>query len=184
MYRLLTISVLAAGLVFSAGCSGSSALDNSGAAVFLTVEIEEYNPEVNVCVSTGDLTITKMNIQSKPKDPGASLTPNQDVSLSEWVVTTRRIDDGTVVSPDWSNAVSVFVPAGGKADLENYRIYREEFLDDPPFNYLFPENGGIDPETGNAYVREALHLVIRGRVVSGKTISTQPVEATFRFFCN
>jgi len=150
----------------------------------LTVEIKQYNPEVNVCVATEDLTITELSINSKPKDPSAALTANQDVNLSEWVVTVRRIDDGTVVSPDWSNSISVFVPAGGNAALENYRIYPEEFLSDPPFNYLFPENGGIDPETGNAFVREALHLVIKGRVVSGKTISTQPVEATFRFFCN
>ncbi len=48
MYRLLTICVLAAGLVFAAGCSGGSALDNDSAVVFLTVEIEEYNPDINV----------------------------------------------------------------------------------------------------------------------------------------
>ncbi len=41
MYRLLTICVLVAGLIFSAGCSGGSALDNTGASVFLTVEIEQ-----------------------------------------------------------------------------------------------------------------------------------------------
>ena len=184
MYRLLTICVLAAGLVFAAGCSGGSALDNDSAVVFLTVEIEEYNPDINVCAIVGDLTISKLNIQSKPKDPNGSLTANQDVSLKDWEITTRRTDGGTVTSPDWYNTISVFVPAGGTASLENYRIYPEEYLDDPPFNYLFPENGGIDPETGNPYVRQALRLVIHGRVVSGKQISTQPVEAGFRFHCN
>ena len=89
-----------------------------------------------------------------------------------------------MVSPDWYNAVSVFVPAGGNASLQNYRIYPAEYLEDSPFNYLFPENGGVDPETGNSYVREGLHLVISGRVVSGKTISTEPIELGFRFYCN
>ena len=184
MYRLLTICVLAAGLVLSAGCSGGSALDNTEAAVFLTVEIDEYDPEVNVCAVFGDLTIASMNIESKPKDPDGDLTANQDVSLRDWYVTPRRTDGGTVTSPEWYNAISVFVPAGGTTGLQNYRIYPEEYLDDPPFNYLFPENGGIDPETAQPLVREALGLVISGRVVSGKTISAQPVEAAFRFYCN
>ncbi len=184
MYRLLTICVLAVGLAVAVGCSGGSALDNDNAQVFLTVEIEEYNPEVNVCAVAGDLTIAKMNIESKPKDPNGALTANQDASLRDWEVTTRRTDGGTVTSPDWYNTTPVFVPAGGAANLENYRIYPEEFLDDPPFNYLFPENGGIDPETGHPFVREGLRLVIHGRVVSGKEISTQPVEPGFRFYCN
>jgi len=184
MYRLLTIFVLVAGLIFLTGCSGGSALDNTSAAVFLTVEIEQYNPEVNVCAVAGDLTIESMNIESKPKNPDVALTANQGVNLQDWEITVRRTDGGTVTSPDWYNAVPVFVPAGGIAALENYRIYPEEFLDDPPFNYLFPENGGVDPETGTSFVREGLNLVIHGSVVSGKAISTQPVEVSFRFYCN
>ena len=184
MYRLLTICVLAVGLAFAAGCSGGSSLDNTSAAVFLTVDIEEFNPEVNVCAIAGDLTITKMNIQSSPKNPDAGLTPNQDARLVDWEITPRRTDGGTVTSPEWYTSVTVYVPAGGTTTLENYRIYPQEFLDDPPFNYLFPENGGIDPETGNPYVREALGLVISGRIVSGKEISTLPSEAAFRFYCN
>lgn len=184
MYRLLTICVLVAGLIFSAGCSGGSALDNTSAAVFLTVEIEAYNPEINVCAVFGDLTIETMNIVSNPKNPDLTLTSNQDARISDWNVTVRRTDGGTVTSPDWYNVITVFVPAGGSATLENYRIYPEENLDDPPFNYLFPENGGLDPETGASFVREGLRLVISGRVVSGKAISTEPVEAGFRFYCN
>ncbi|RLE21913.1 MAG: hypothetical protein DRJ65_14990 [Acidobacteria bacterium] len=184
MYRLLTICVLVAGLIFSAGCSGGSALDNNSAAVFLTVEIEQYNPEVNVCAVFGDLTIESLSIESKPKNPDITLTANQDVNLRDWDITVRRTDGGTVTSPDWYIPVSVFVPGGGTASLENYRIYPEEFLADPPFNYLFPENGGLDPETGASVVREGLHLVISGRVVSGKAISTEPVEVSFRFHCN
>lgn len=184
MYRILTICVLAAGLVLGAGCSGGSALDNTGAAVFLTIEIEEYNPEVNVCAVAGDLTITEMSVMSNPKNPDQTLTPNQDARLTDWEVTARRTDGGTVTSPDWYNAITVYVPAGGTADLENYRIYPEEYLDDPPFNYLFPENGGVDPETGQTFIREALRLTLYGRVVSGKEISTTAAEAGFRFYCN
>ncbi len=184
MYRFLSISFLILGVITSVGCSGGSALDNTGAAVFLTVDVNEYEPETNVCVGGNDMVIADMSITSKPKDPGATLTSNQDVRLVDWNVTVRRTDGGTVVSPDWYNAVSVFVPGGGTASLQNYRIYPAEYLEDAPFNYLFPENGGVDPETGNSYVREAFRLVISGRVVSGKTISTEPIELGFRFYCN
>lgn len=184
MKRLLTWSVLVAGLVLSIGCSGGSTLDNNSVAVFLTVEIEEYNPEVNVCAVLGDLTINTINIQSQPKNPNQPLTSNQDVRLTDWDVTPRRTDGGTVTSPAWYNAITVTVPAGATTDLQNYRIYPEEYLDDPPFNYLFPENGGIDPETGESIIRESLRLVLRGRTVSGKAVSAEPVEAGFRFYCN
>lgn len=184
MYRLLTICVLAVGLVATIGCSGGSALDNTSAAIFITAEIEAYDPEVNVCATTGDLTLTTFNLESKPKNPDGALGSSQDARLTDWEVTVRRTDGGTVTSPDWYNAITVFVAGGGTATLSNYRVYPEEYLDDPPFNYLFPENGGVDTETGNPFVRESLRVVLHGRIVSGKAISTEPVEAGFRFYCN
>lgn len=186
MHRLLTLGALAGLLVLSAGCGGSSSLDNTEAVVFLTVEVKEHNPEVNVCTanSGADLTIVKMEIESKPKSPGTNLSSNQDVNLRTWEITPSRIDGGTTVSPSWQTNVGVFVEAGGLTLLENYRVYPVEFLDDPPFNYLFPENGGVDPETGNAIIRESLRLVIYGRTVSGKTVATEPTSVEFRFSCN
>lgn len=184
MRRFFVISfafVLAGGLM---ACSGGSALDNSGVPVFLTVDVRENTPDINVCLSGVDVGVTKMIILSQPKQPGTTLSANQDVNLRDWDVTPEREDGGTVTSPVWHTQQPVYVPAGGTATLENYRVYPSEYLANAPFNYLFPENGGFDPETGAASVRETLNLVISGRTVSGKAISTPRVPIQYHFYCN
>jgi len=178
---LCTLAVLG-GLI---ACSGGSKLDNTGVPVFLTVDIEEYNPDINVCTNGGaDLAILRMTISSSPKDPGTNLTSNQDVNLRDWDVSVERVDGGTVVSPDYHYEAHVFVAHGGSANLDNYRVYSGDYLEDAPFNYLFPENGGFDPETGATTIRETMNLVISGRTVSGKQIKTPTTPIAFRFYCN
>jgi len=173
--------VLLGGLV---ACSGGSSLDNSGVPVFLTVEIKEHNPDINICSGYEDLIVTKMVVTSKTKDPTGEMTSNQDVNIRDWDVTPVRIDGGTVTSPDYHYQQAVLVAAGAVATLENYRVYPAEFLQGAPFNYLLPDNGGFDPETGADSVRETLNLVMSGRTVSGKQISTPSVPIGYRFYCN
>jgi hypothetical protein len=184
MNRLTAILVLGAVGALAAGCSGGSALSDTEATVFLVSEVTLYNPEINVCASPlQDVPIEEMSIRSESKDPGGVLTSNQDVILQTWESTPYRTDGGTVTTPVWRNDLVVTVPAGGTTDLENYRVYGSEFLDDPPLNYLYPENGGVDPETGEVIVRQSITLIIYGRTVSGKRVATEPVSIAFRFFC-
>jgi hypothetical protein len=167
-------------------CGGNSTLDDSEAPVVLTVEIEEYVPDVDVCLQTSlgfDLAISRMNIQSNPKSPDVVINTNSDVTLSRWVVTPYRTDGGATASPQWTHDLTVLVPAEGTADLENYRVYPVEYLTDVPLSYLLPENGGVDPETGRRNIRESMELQIFGRTVSGKAVSTVPVPIAFNFFC-
>jgi hypothetical protein len=105
------------------------------------------------------------------------------VNLRRWVIRPYRTDGGSTASPEWSYDQAVFVPAGGSADLENYRIYPLELLRQVPIAHLLPENGGFDPETGNTNIRESFELVIFGETVSGKNVSTVPVAIAFNFFC-
>jgi len=153
-------------------------------AAVLNVRIQEFNPDVNVCVDEGDLTISWMVIFAQPKKPGGELTANQNVNLKDWDVTPVRVDGGTVTSPVYHYEQGVFVEARGSANLVDYRLYPAEYLRVAPFNYLFPENGGFDPETGADSIRENLSLVISGRTVSGKQISTPSVPFGVRFYCN
>ena len=163
-------------------CGGSSSLDNTVASVFLTIEIEGYNPDIDVCNQFGDVTIEDMSIRSETKDPGGTISANQDVNLTRWVITPYRTDGGSTASPEWIYDQAVFVTAGGTANLENYRVYPLEFLSEVPLSYLL--NGGSDPETGNTNIRESLQLQIFGRTVSGKAVATEPIPIAFNFFCN
>lgn len=164
-------------------CGGSSSLDNTEASVFLTIDITEYNPDVDICLQQTDLAIANMAITSTTKDPSGTVSPQQDVNLRRWVIRPYRTDGGRTPSPEWSYDQAVFVPAGGSADLENYRIYPLELLREAPIANLLPENGGFDPETGNTNIRESLELIIYGETVSGKRVSTVPVSVAFNFFC-
>ena len=175
--------VLALGLAVSS-CGGSSHLADGEAVVFLTVEIEENNPDIDICAQFFDLTVTKMNVKSTPVSSSGVLTTAHDVNLTRWVITPYRTDGGSEVSPEWSYDQAVFVPAGGEADLENYRVYPLEFLSESPLANLLPENGGVDPETGNTNIRQSLELQMFGQTVAGKRVATDPVPIAFNFFCN
>jgi len=179
---LVGVALALAGLMLS--CGGNSTLDDTEAVVVLTIEVTEYNPDIDICSNGGaDIAITDMTITSNPKDPNADLSTNQDVTLSRWVVRPYRTDGGSEASPEWSHDLTVYVPAGGDTALENYRVYPAEYLTQPPLSQLFPENGGVDPETGNRNIRQSLELEIFGRTISGKAVSTVPIPLAFNFFC-
>jgi hypothetical protein len=184
MKRILHLSVvLALGLVLGS-CGGSSTLNNTEASVILTMDVTAYNPEIDICLQQVDLTIENMSITSTPKAPGSSTSTNQDVNLTRWVIEPYRTDGGSTASPEWTYDQAVFVPAGGSADLENYRIYPLEYLQEVPIAYLLPENGGFEPSTGFTNIRQSLQLTIYGRTVSGKNVSTTPIPLAFNFYCN
>ena len=181
MKRITPVFVTLALALMVWSCGGSSTLDNSEAAVFLTVEVSQYNPEVDLCVQQTDISIDSMDVISEAKDSTLSLGANQDVNLKRWVIKPYRTDGGTTTSPEWTYDNQVYVPAGGNATLDNYRIYPYEYLGQVPLAYLLPENGGFDPETGNSNIRQSFELQIFGQTVSGKNVSTVPISIAFNF---
>jgi hypothetical protein len=184
MNRIMRVCIVLALAVAVLSCGGNSSLDNSVATVFLTVDIEENNPDIDVCTQVGDIVVTSMNITSNPKDPNGSTTANQDVTLTRWVITPYRTDGGSTASPEWTYDQSVYVASGGSTDLENYRVYPFGNLSEVPLLYLFPANGGFDPETGNNVIRQSFELQLFGRTVSGKSVATEKVSIDYNFFCS
>jgi len=183
MKRIAPVFVTLALALVMWSCGGSSTLDNSEAAVFLTIDIESYNPDVDICLLPTDVAIESMAINSEAKNAEASIGSNQDVNLQRWVVRPYRTDGGSTASPEWTYDQAVYVPAGGAAQLENYRVYPLELLSEIPLANLLPENGGFDPETGNTNIRQSFELQIYGQTVSGKNVSTVPISIAFNFFC-
>jgi hypothetical protein len=183
MKRITPVFVTLALALTVWSCGGSSTLDNTEAAVFLTVDVSEYSPEVDLCLLQSDITISSMDVTSQAKSPGAELGVQQDVNLKRWVIKPYRTDGGSTTSPEWTYDNAVYVPADGSASLENYRIYPYELLGQIPLAYLLPENGGIDPETGNTNIRQSFELQIFGETVSGKSVATEPISIAFNFYC-
>ena len=86
MKRITPVFVTLALALVVWSCGGSSTLDNTEAAVFLTVDIAEYNPDIDLCLQSTDIAISSMDITSESKDPEASLGAEQDVNLTRWVI--------------------------------------------------------------------------------------------------
>jgi hypothetical protein len=184
MDRTLKLCFVLALAAVVGSCSGNSTLGGNEATVFLTIDIQEYNPDVDICVQTFDVAVAQLIISSESSDPEGVLTPNQDVNLDRWVVTPYRTDGGATASPQWIIDQGVYVPAGGAANLQNWRVFPAEYFAEVPLSYLLPENGGFDPETGNSNIRQALELQIFGETVSGKSVATEKFPIAFNFFCN
>jgi len=180
MYMCGVLLALAAGTV---ACGGSSTLNETKPTVYLVAEIKKYNPDISVQqgVAGVDVSIENLIIHSYLKNPTGSPATAQDVRLTRWVSTPYRTDGGTKAGPQWVNDVDVFIPAGDQATLENYRVYPAEYLQKPPLLYLFPEHGGVDPETGETHIRETLKVDLYGQTVAGKSISTS-FNVAFNFF--
>jgi hypothetical protein len=160
---------------------GANHSDDTVAPVFLTVTITQGPADVDISVPA-DVSIGNMSIQSQAKSPTAILSPQQDVILQDWVVTPSRIDGGTTASPQWRWSYVVDVPAGGQATLQNYRIFPSDYFTQPPLNQLFPENGGVDAETGKRTIRQRLDIEIFGKTVAGRPISVKfPVTLNFYY---
>lgn len=179
LYRLAIIATLVAGLAGLSGCGGNDSRDTE-APVFLSVNIEEGPADVDVSVPV-DVIIPRMTINSHAKSPDETLSAQQDVHLTEWVVTPSRTDGGAVASPQWRNFYSVYVPANGNAALENYRIFPSDYFRQVPLSYLFPENGGFDPSTGQRTVRQRLHIEVFGKTVAGQNVSVA-FDVNLNFF--
>jgi len=172
------------GLALVAGsCGGNSTLNETEAAVYLSVEITAYDPDIALSIylpAFQDVTITEMSISSHPKNPAAPISAAQDVTLTRWVVKPYRTDGGSTASPEWSYDLDVFVPAGGEAQLENYRVYPAEYFTVVPLSHLLPENGGVDPETGQTNIRQTMAVEIFGTTAGGKSVSAK-FNAAFNF---
>jgi hypothetical protein len=161
------------------GCGGNQSSDTV-APVFLTVDITEGVADVDISVPF-DVVIPAMNINSQAKSPSAVLSQQQDVVLSEWVVTPVRTDGGTVASPLWRNFYNVTVPAGGSANLRNYRIFPSDYFQIAPLNQLFPQNPGYDRETGLRNIRQRLQVEVFGKTIAGDRISLR-FDVNVNFF--
>jgi hypothetical protein len=159
---------VAAATLFVAGCTGNHSADEE-AAVVLSASITE-GPADQPVNSMSDVTIGSMNIRSQAKSPDFVLSAQQDVMLTDWVITPSRSDGGTIASPEWRNYYSVYVQAGGSASVQNYRIFPSAYYTEPPLNQLFPWNGGLDKETGKPEIRQRLHIDVYGKTVSGKRV--------------
>lgn len=180
MHRLAVVTLVGLAAVGMSACYDGNTAAKTVAPVILSELITEGPQNVNMIIAS-DVVITNMTISSKAKSPSVTLSQQDDVMLTDWVITCTRSDGGTVASPQWQNFYSVYVPAGGSATVANGKIFPSDFFTQPPLNQLFPENGGFDKETAKSNIRQRLHIEVFGKTVAGRAISL-PFDVNLNFF--
>ena len=184
--RFPMATFLGLALLAMLGCSSGNHSADDEAEIFLTVDITQGPADVNLNAlppGAADVTIPSFTIRSRYKSPGTPPNTNQtDCYLTDWVITPSRSDGGTAASPVWRNYYNVHVPGGGTASLANYRIFPSEYYRQAPLDQLYPENGGIDKETGKTNIRQRLQVEVYGKTVAGKrVVCSFPVDLNFYY---
>jgi hypothetical protein len=134
--------------------------------VYLSVDIPDQGPKN---VNDGTIyTIQTVNVRNIVKVPSNGASNFLDVHLDDYTVTWRRTDGGTVVPAPETWAAGQIITAGGSITLSAYPYMSATALQRPPFDSLFPFNGGLDRETGKPEITMAGIVTFHGHTLSGQ----------------
>lgn len=182
MHKRLTIVVCLIAAVSLIGCE--SRTDRSEGGVVLSITDFDGLP-IRVSVNdpaTGDVVqIDSITLTSIPKDPNAPTSNLMNVEMESYQVTYTRIDGGNEVPPPLVQSIFGVTPVGGNNVYDNLPVMGIDQFDNPPLSNLFFENGGVDPETGNPYVRVRFQLRFFGETVTGEDVASNTVSFDIEF---
>lgn len=177
------LGVLALSVMGLPSCSSNTQGDDAS-PVFLTISFDLL-PIVKNVNSGSFLQFQTATVKNILKAPGASSTQFLDVRLESYSVSWSRLDGGKAVPPTETFAGTLIVPAGGSSTLNNYPFLTPAALSLPPFNQLFPFNGGVDRETNLTTIRLRGDVTLFGRTLSGQTATGKGnFEMTFYYNSN
>lgn len=176
LIQLLLIALMA---VLVLGCDEELQERDTG-GIYLSVEFVNFPIRVGVDDQTS-LAIPNLAINSIEVNQSASTSDLMDVQLSTMEVTFSRADTGTRVPVPYVVQLLGTVPVGGALSYSNLPIMGIEQMRAKPLSDLQFENGGIDEETGNEYIR--LNVIVRvfGRTLGGESVASDPRGHTIEF---
>jgi hypothetical protein len=119
-----------------------------------------------------NLDIGTINISARIKNANPNTDQRfNDVRITSYRVSYRRIDGGTSVPSPFVRPIDVLVTAGASANLSKFLIITGDALSQAPFASLLPNNGGRDPQTGRAIVSLEVTLEVFGSTIAGSNVS-------------
>jgi hypothetical protein len=175
---LVLLAVLA---TLAAGCSSNTQGD-SASPVYLTCDFTLLPTQWNVA-SNSLLQFDTTTLTSKIKSPSAAAGSSSflDTQVATYAIVWARIDGGKTASKTESFGGNVIVPAGGVSTLTNYPFMSISALQQPPLSYLWPSNGGVDPETGRTEIRQTGTVTWYGHTMSGQPVTSVPAVFNMTF---
>lgn len=167
------LALLLAVAVAGTGCSSNNQGD-SASPVYLTCDFN-LRPAVKIVNDGLPLQFQTVTLTSKLKIPTTTNpTAFLDTQVDTYAVVWTRIDGGKTASQTQTFAPGIIVPAAGSSTLQNYVFMTAAALQQPPLSYLFPYNGGIDPETGKTEIRQTGTVTFYGHTMSGQPVTSVP----------
>ena len=173
------LAFLTALALVGGGCSTNTQGD-SATPVYLTCEFTLL-PAVKNVADNSMLQFQTTALTSHMKSTTATASAFQDTQVETYSIVWTRIDGGKKASATESFGGNVIVPAGGSATLTNYPFMSASALQLPPLNSLFPFNGGVDPETGRAEIRQTGTVTFYGHTMSGQPVTSVPAVFSMTF---
>jgi hypothetical protein len=128
-------------------------------------------------------TLGTIELKALVKNLKVTDTRFLDVKLERMRVSYQRTDGGKLIPQPFVQTISGLLPATGSATtLNDFFVFEVNAFTQAPFVALLPGNGGVDPETGNPFVKMDVIMEIFGQTLSGENVAT-----SVRFpltFCN
>lgn len=154
------------------GFIACSDINEEGAPVELIATIVEQANVYDILNPPELLGEIELRARVKREDPTS--TRFLDVQLESYRVTFVRTDGGTQVPPSFVRATSGLIPATGSATPgPDLLIFEPGTFTQAPFAALLPQNGGVDPETGQRIVKLDVVIDIYGETLSGEDVSAR-----------
>ena len=161
--------------LFAVGCTNKQGETES--PVFLTTNLVSSSGQSLIfnIATDAPLQLSQMVVTSHAKSTNIT-DPNgfQTVELQTYTVTYSRLDGGTKVPAPETFAVGGTIPLNGTLTLNNYPVLTAAASQQAPFDQLFPFNGGIDQETGNAQIHLGITVKFFGETAAGTRVASDP----------
>jgi hypothetical protein len=180
MLKKLAIVVCLLAVVTLTGCE--SRTDRSDGGVILSItDFDGLPVRVLVNDAGGIVQLDSITLTSVPKNPNAGTSELMNVEMSSYQVTYTRVDAGAVTPPPLVQAVFGITPVGGSNVYDNLPIMGAEQFDNPPLRDLLFANGGIDPETGEQFIRIRFAIQFFGRSLTGDAVASNTASFVIEF---
>ncbi len=172
-----------AALVLTLGCSGND-LTKSSSPVALIVTNTQTLQHIDITGGKNcDQLWGTILMQAVIKNPNSGSTNLQftQIHVTSYQVTYQRTDGGKLIPQPYVRAMDTLLTAGGAAAGSNFIVLLPDAYSQAPFAALRPNNGGVDPDTGKAFVQ--MNIIVD---VFGETIAGDKVAGSTRFpvdFC-
>lgn len=180
--KLLIAVVAAAGIT---GCSND--LNRNAAPVELVATNSQNLHVLDLAGGTRcNETVATVNLQAftKNADQISDQTFNQ-VRITRYQVSYVRTDGGKIVPASFVRSIdNLITPGGAPSAVSNFQAFEVDALSHAPFQSLFPNNGGRDPETGRPLVSMDAILDVFGETLAGERVSARTrVPLDFCYSC-